>query len=141
MSRWIIIAFGVAVWSLATADRLGGDLWRSSCWRAFCGYGEAAYGPASATIISDMYPIERRGQVLAWFFAAIPVGSALGYVFGGMIGAAHGWRAPFIWAANPGMILAVMCLFFKDPRGQGREAEARFTQGLPRPPENPVLRA
>lgn len=117
MSRWVIIAFGVAVWSLATA----GSGWAATFGvlllaRILVGTGEAAYGPASATIISDMYPIERRGQVLAWFFAAIPVGSALGYVFGGMIGAAHGWRAPFIWAAIPGMILAVMCLFFKDPR-------------------------
>ena len=26
-----------------------------------------------------------RGQVLAWFYIAIPVGSALGYVLGGLV--------------------------------------------------------
>lgn len=135
MSRWIIIAFGVAVWSLATAGSgLAATFGVLLLARILVGTGEAAYGPASATIISDMYPIERRGQVLAWFFAAIPVGSALGYVFGGMIGAAHGWRAPFIWAAIPGMVLAVMCLFFRDPRAhqaeKPRQASAKDYLGL-----------
>jgi len=114
-SRWVIIAFGVAVWSLATAA----SGWASTfvmllLARIFVGTGEAAYGPASPTLIADMYPVERRGIVLAWFFAAIPVGSALGYMFGGWVASHHGWRAPFHYAAIPGLALAVMCLFFKD---------------------------
>ena len=36
-------------------------------------------------VISDFYPVKVRGQVLAWFYMAIPVGSALGYVLGGWI--------------------------------------------------------
>ena len=44
----------------------------------------AGYGPAAPTIISDLYPIQRRGTVLAWFYMAIPVGSALGFAIGEM---------------------------------------------------------
>lgn len=116
-SRWKIIAFGAALWSLATS---------ASGWapvfailvaaRILVGAGEAAYGPAAPTIIADLFPKERRGLVLAWFFAAIPFGSALGYLFGGMVGAAHGWRAPFHYAAIPGLVLAGLCLLMKDRR-------------------------
>lgn len=124
-SRWVIIAFGVAVWSLAT---LGSGLAPTFALlmlsRIFVGTGEAAYGPASPTILSDMFSIERRGMVLAWFFAAIPVGSALGYMFGGVIAGWHGWRAPFHYAAIPGLVLAGLCLLFKDRKpgsGAGRK--------------------
>jgi MFS family permease len=119
-SRWKIIAFGAALWSLATS---------ASGWapvfavlvaaRILVGAGEAAYGPAAPTIIADLFPKARRGLVLAWFFAAIPFGSALGYLFGGMVGAAHGWRAPFHYAAIPGLILAGLCLLMKDRRPAG----------------------
>ena len=51
------------------------------------GIGEAAYGPVAPTVISDFYPVEIRGKVLAWFYMAIPVGSALGYTLGGQVAA------------------------------------------------------
>jgi MFS transporter, Spinster family, sphingosine-1-phosphate transporter len=116
-SRWVIIAFGVAVWSLATL----GSGWAATFGflllaRIFVGAGEAAYGPASPTILADLFPIEKRGIVMAWFFAAIPVGSAIGYMFGGVVAGSHGWRAPFHYAAIPGLILAGLCLLFKDRR-------------------------
>ena len=50
--------------------------------RCFVGIGEAAYGPVAPTIISDCYPISVRGRVLSWFYTALPIGSALGYVLG-----------------------------------------------------------
>ena len=44
--------------------------------RCVVGAGEAAYGPAAPAVLSDLYPESRRGTVLAYFYAAIPVGSA-----------------------------------------------------------------
>jgi len=49
---------------------------------------------------------------------AIPVGSALGYAFGGQIAARLGWRWPFYLVTIPGLILAGICLFRRDPRDQ-----------------------
>lgn len=81
-SRWAIIATGAAIWSLATA----GSGWAPTfglllAARILVGAGEAAYGPAAPTVLSDLFPPARRGLVLAWFFAAIPFGSAIGYLF------------------------------------------------------------
>jgi MFS transporter, Spinster family, sphingosine-1-phosphate transporter len=116
-SRWVLIAIGAAVWSFASiGSGLAATFGVLMFMRIFVGVGEAAYGPAAPTILSDMFPPEKRGLILAWFLAAIPFGSALGYVFGGVASAAFGWRWPFHIAALPGILLAVVCLFFKDRR-------------------------
>src|SRR2546421_6237319 len=79
ISRWFLAGAAVIVWSLASGGAgLGHTFSTLLIMRLFIGIGEAGYGPAAPTIISDMYPVERRGQVLAWFYMAIPVGSALG---------------------------------------------------------------
>jgi MFS family permease len=123
-SRWAIIAFGAAAFSLASM----GSGWAQAfgflvLMRACVGVGEAAYGPAAPTILADLYPLERRGMIFAWFLAAIPVGSALGYVFGGAMSSSFGWRSPFHVAAIPGLLLAVVCLFFKDLRPPVKNAK------------------
>src|SRR5205814_6716742 len=89
-----LIAFGVAVWSLATA--LGGfargfaSLFIA---RSAVGVGEAAYGTIAPALLADSFPLERRGRVMAVFFMAIPVGSAAGYILGGLVDQHFGWRA------------------------------------------------
>jgi MFS family permease len=116
-SRWIIVAGGVAVWSLASGwSGLSTTFLMLVVSRVCVGVGETAYGPAAPTIISDMYPIERRGLMLSFFYLAIPVGSALGYVIGGYLDKHHGWRAPFFAVVIPGLLLAMLCLFMRDPR-------------------------
>ena len=124
MSRWLLVGFAVLLWSLATAA--GG--WAGSfsvllITRLFVGIGEAGYGPAAPTIISDLYPVERRGSVLAWFYVAIPVGSALGYVVGGAVGSSSlGWRWAFYLVTIPGLLLGVWALLMPDPP-RGRAAD------------------
>src|SRR5579862_1674107 len=85
-SRWIIVGLSVLVWSLATGGSglaaIIGGFTLMIITRALVGVGEAGYGPAAPTLISDLYPLERRGAVLSWFYMAIPVGSALGYGIG-----------------------------------------------------------
>ena len=44
--------------------------------RGLVGVGEAAYGPVAPTVIADYYPVKVRGPVVAWFYMAIPTGSA-----------------------------------------------------------------
>jgi MFS family permease len=85
-SRWRLIALGVVLWSLASgASGLAATFTALFLTRCFVGIGEAAYGPVAPTVIADLYPVERRGRVLAWFYCAIPVGSALGYTLGGQV--------------------------------------------------------
>jgi MFS family permease len=125
-SRWLIVGLGVALWSLASgASGLAATFGVLLVTRLFVGIGEAAYGPTAPTIISDLYPLSIRGRVLAFFYMAIPVGSALGYAFGGMISSHLGWRWPFYLVAPPGIALAVMCLFMRDTRARRADAKRR----------------
>lgn len=117
--RWLILAIGVAMWSLASgASGLAMTFGALIITRCFVGIGEAAYGPLAPAVISDMYPVSRRGSVMSWFYMAIPVGSALGFALGGIIASSMGlgWRWAFYLMVPPGLILAAICLFMKDPR-------------------------
>lgn len=134
-SRWLLISIGVILWSLASGA--SGMHWPVPVahaytilliTRCFVGVGEAAYGPVAPTVISDLYPVKVRGQVLAWFYLAIPVGSALGYTLGGQVAhSALGWRWAFYLVVPPGILLGLLCLLMREPpRGQADDvAETR----------------
>lgn len=126
-SRPRLIALGVACWSFATA--LSGfaiNFLTLFAARAAVGVGEAAYVTIAPSLLADYFPVRQRGRVMAIFFCAIPVGSALGYVVGGLVDKHYGWRAAFFVAGVPGLLLAALCLLLPDPpRGiQDRAAGA-----------------
>ncbi len=118
--RWVVIGLGVTLWSVASAGSgLATTFTILLLMRVMVGVGEAAYGPTAPTIIADLYPVERRGSVLAWFYAAIPVGSALGYVIGGQVSHLLSWHWAFFVTLPPGILLAVLCFMHKEvPRGR-----------------------
>src|SRR5436305_21032 len=123
-----LIAAGVAIWSVATA--LGGfargfvSLFLA---RSTVGVGEAAYGTVSPALLADYFPVEQRGRVFAVFSAAIPIGSAAGYMLGGFVDSHLGWRAAFFVAGVPGLLLAwLTSRRIHPPRGaqEGRGPQA-----------------
>lgn len=117
ISRWLIIGSAVILWSLASGGSgLAATFGILFATRVCVGIGEGGYGPAAPTILSDLFPIETRGRVMAIFYAAIPVGSALGYVIGGLIGANLGWRWAFYLVTPPGLLLGLLCFWQRDPR-------------------------
>src|SRR5262245_47908606 len=147
MSRWLLIGIGVIVWSLASgasglAPAVGGALGGSAvvlfgyvlptvylvmlATRCLVGIGEAVYGPVAPDVISDLFPVSKRGQVLAWFYAAIPFGSALGYAVGAEVVKHTGdWRNAFYLVVAPGILLGVWCAMMREPpRGQVDRATA-----------------
>jgi predicted MFS family arabinose efflux permease len=106
-SRPRLMGLGVGIWSVATAlsgmVRHFGELLLG---RAVVGVGEASYGAVAPAMLSDHFPPDERGRILATFSMAIPVGSALGYLLGGVLGQALGWRAAFFVVGLPGLLLA-----------------------------------
>jgi MFS family permease len=134
---WIIAA-GVALWSLATASAaLTHTFTTFLLARALVGVGEAAYATIAPTVIADHYPPERRNRVLTFFYVATPVGAALGFALGGVIGDRWGWRAAFLACGLPGLLVALVALAMGDP------PRGRFDAG-PReepPPWSAALRA
>jgi MFS transporter, Spinster family, sphingosine-1-phosphate transporter len=119
-SRWVIIGCAVILWSLASGGSgLAVTFGMLLATRVFVGIGEGGYGPAAPTILADLFPISTRGKIMAIFCAAIPVGSALGYVLGGVVTAHLTWRWAFYLVTPPGLLLGLLCFWQRDPRITG----------------------
>lgn len=131
MMRKLLITVGVMIWCGATA---GSGLAHTfaAMWgvRLLVGVGEASYASLSPTIIDDVTPPERKGRVLAIFYAAIPIGSALGYVLGGELDKRFGWRSAFFIAGGPGVLLALSCLLIAEPPRAKKEASVPMKLAL-----------
>ena len=127
MSRKLLIAFGVLVWSAATlASGLSGSLVSLIVARAVVGVGEASYATLAPTIIDDITPHESKGKTLAVFFLAVPIGSACGYLLGGYLQNLWGWRAAFLVGGGPGIVLALTCLLIREPPRALARANAKL---------------
>ena len=99
---------------------------------AALGLGEACFGIFGPVILADFYPDDQRNRVLTIFNVALPVGAALGYLIGGSVGGHYGWRMPFYVSAVPGVIVALLILFFmKEPeRGASEGGKAKLEKGV-----------
>jgi multidrug resistance protein len=113
--KWIIV-IGAVVWSGATLlTALTTDYWTLFIRHVIVGVGEATFVTVTPGTIADLFDERRRGRMLAVFYLAIPVGTACGYLLGGWLGPAYGWRVPFYVAAAPGVLLAAAFLFLREP--------------------------
>jgi len=111
-----LVAGGVILWSLAT---LGAAFVHSYpallLTRSLVGVGEAAYATLGPAMLADGFPESDRAKAFTWFYLAIPLGSAFGYGLGGLVAGAWGWRASFLAAGLPGLILALWMALQPDP--------------------------
>jgi MFS family permease len=115
-SRKPVIIAGALFWSGATLlTAFTHDFTGLFIRHTLVGIGEASFVILSPTFVADMFPENQRGRVMGVFYLAIPVGTALGYVLGGLMGPVYGWRAPFYVGAAPGAVLALLLLFIPEP--------------------------
>ncbi len=111
-SPWRLMGIGAVVWSGCTAlTGWAPDYLSLVLARVGVGVGEAAFGPLAPALIAGGVDIARRGRVMSFFYLAIPVGSALGYALGGVMGSAFGWREAFWVMGVPGLLLGIRCWF------------------------------
>ncbi len=134
--RLRLVAIGIALWSVATATGgLAGSFAMLLVARATVGIGEASYQTIAPAVLADYYPFRMQGRIMSVFNCAIPVGSALGFVAGGLMDARFGWRTAFLIAGAPGLVCALLALTVADPpRGEGdaRDGERRPHRSPPR---------
>lgn len=123
-----LAASGLVFWSLATVLSGLAPGYRSLLGaRTSVGVGEASFGTVSPGLLSDYFPKENRGRILSYFYLAIPVGSALGYLLGGILGQKLGWHAAFFIVGVPGLVLALPLWFLREPlRGATEETIPKF---------------
>jgi MFS family permease len=106
-SRTWIMTAALALWSGFTmACGLAGGFWSLFLMRMGVGIGEAGGVAPAYSLISDYFPKSQRARALAAYSFGIPLGSALGILFGGLMAAYINWRWAFFAVGGAGVLLA-----------------------------------
>lgn len=140
-SRRAIIVAGLAVWCLATAGSgLAGGFLALFMARLFVGAGEAALSPAAMSMLSDLFPPERRGAPIGVYTMSAALGSGLAMIVGGaviqavsrqpmvsmpLLGEVKPWQATFMVVGLAGLALVPMLATVGEPRRRRTPQEAR----------------
>lgn len=129
VNRTWIMTIALAAWSLMTAlCGFVGNFWQLFLARLGVGVGEAGGVAPAYSLVSDFFPPNQRARALAIYSFGIPIGSALGIVFGGVVASQIDWRAAFIIVGVAGLILApVFKLTVREPE-RGRFDPPRVTK-------------
>ena len=116
-SRTWIMTGALTIWSAMTAvSGLATNFWQLFAARLGVGIGEAGGVAPAYSLISDFFPPNQRARALSIYSFGIPIGSALGIAFGGIIASMLDWRVAFFIVGLAGIALApIFRLTIKEP--------------------------
>ena len=129
VNRVRVLIGGIIIWSVATAAcGFSKNAWQLVLSRSGVGAGEAALTPASWSIISDLFPVERRSFPMSIYLMGPYIGQGLSLLFGAQILRIYNepvtllesiiiqpWQIIFLIIAVPGVILGLFMFALKDP--------------------------
>lgn len=116
-SRSKVLAGGVFIWSFFTfASGIASSFRQIFLFRLGVGVGEASCAPAATSLIGEIFPAEKRSRAMSIFMLGLPVGIALSFFVSGAVAQHYSWRAAFMIAGIPGIMMAVLALFIHEPR-------------------------
>lgn len=117
-NRRNIVALAVFIWSFMTAiSGLVQNYLQLLLARIGVGVGEAGGSPPSHSMISDMFPAERRASALGFYSTGVSIGILFGFLMGGWLNEFFGWRVAFFVVGVPGVLLALVVRFtLREPR-------------------------
>ena len=111
-NRRNIIATATAIWSVLTIAMAGAqNFFQLALARLGVGIGEAGAVAPAHSMISDLYPEDKRTSAMATFVTGANIGVLLAFLIGGIGGQALGWRWAFVIAGIPGLFLALILRF------------------------------
>ena len=129
VNRVKVLIGGIVIWSFATAAcGFSKNAFHLVLSRSGVGAGEAALTPASWSIISDLFPVERRSFPMSIYLMGPYIGQGLSLLFGAQILRMYNepveiisgiliqpWQIIFLIIAVPGLILGLFMFILKDP--------------------------
>ena len=135
-SRKTIIGIGITCWCIMTAAcGLAKNYTQIFLARVGVGVGEATLSPSALSMISDYFPVEKRGGAMGFFNMGVSVGSGIALIVGGLIvdyvkgsptlvlpfiGEIFAWQALFLYVGLPGLLVAVLMTTVKEPSRKGK---------------------
>jgi len=135
-SRKAIIAFSIGAWSLfSAACGLTRNFWFMLACRVGVGVGEAGNGPATYSMMADMFPPQRLARAISVMQFGFVAGNGLATILTGLIisviagthsyhvplvGEVHGWQLTFFIVGLPGLIVTVLAMTMMEPARRGR---------------------
>jgi MFS family permease len=116
-NRVLIISLATAAWSVFCAVcGLAQNFWQLLLARAGVGVGEAAFMPASTSLVGDHYEPPRRASVLSIIQLGSPASTIICALVAASIGQRWGWRAALIAMGLPGILVALaMRIALREP--------------------------
>lgn len=129
-----IIAFGLAFWSIMTA--LTGmvlNVWQLAASRFLMGCGEACCVAPAHSMIADLFGKHSRALAMAIFGTAYSIAYAVFFPLAGWVISEYGWRAMFVAAGLPGVLLAIVFLLTvrEPPRVASDHEQPQADRGTP----------
>lgn len=132
-NRRNIVALAVFIWSFMTAiSGFVQNYLQLLLARIGVGLGEAGGSPPSHSMISDMFPPQRRAFAISVYSTGVSLGILFGFLFGGWLNEFFGWRVAFLVVGVPGILLAIVVRYtMAEPvRGSSEGREAGDTPGF-----------
>ncbi|MCP4465172.1 MAG: MFS transporter [Halieaceae bacterium] len=108
-NRRNIVAGAVFLWSFMTAiSGFTQNYVQLLLARIGVGVGEAGGSPPSHSIISDIFPPEKRASAMGFYSTGVNIGILFGFLLGGWLNEFFGWRVAFIVVGIPGIFVALL---------------------------------
>jgi predicted MFS family arabinose efflux permease len=119
-SRRVVLSIGLAAWSIATAaSGLVRSYAQMALARVAVGIGEASASPCAYSLISDVFPPERRSSAIAIYHSGASIGIFAGMALGGVLNDTLGWRNAFLAVGVPGALFALVVRFWLPEPARG----------------------
>lgn len=129
--RFAVVSTGIMVWSLATMlSGLAGNYAQLAVARMAVGVGESSVTPAAWSLLADYFPKEKLAFPVSIFLMAPYIGGGLALIAGAevmsyanssgaphlpFIGEVKAWQLTLFVVGAPGIILAALFTFLRDP--------------------------
>jgi MFS family permease len=145
-NRRNILALGIALWSIGTLFcGLARSYTQLFIARLSVGGAEACLTPAAWSIIPDSVPAPMLPRAFSIYFMGPYLGGGLALIFGGILLQSAGgwdlsgvpilsglapWQLVFVIVSLPGLLIALLLVFVREPARQGSSANEQATMSL-----------